>query len=222
MDKNSFTQYRRSQIAELRPYVPGEDMTRVSVSAPDTEAGSPKLGDMIARNPANHDDVWLVAADYFAANFEPLASNPRPVNSRETSSRVSTIASQLTDFDSEQFMALADGEPGRRAEREEFCEHVRALAGSALSQDETPGQVEEKIFDNLFTRLKAERDELDDRLGKLVLFIGKGALGTTSRHRAMLNEQSKLMSDLLAVLDERICDLDVAGRGTGGEISDGE
>jgi hypothetical protein len=27
---------------------------------------------MIARNPANHDDKWLVAADYFAANFEPV------------------------------------------------------------------------------------------------------------------------------------------------------
>jgi hypothetical protein len=27
---------------------------------------------MIARNPANHEDRWLVAAEYFAANFEPV------------------------------------------------------------------------------------------------------------------------------------------------------
>ena len=31
-----------------------------------------KPGDMIARNPKNHDDQWLVAAAYFADNFEPL------------------------------------------------------------------------------------------------------------------------------------------------------
>lgn len=67
-----FRKYRRSQIAELREYVPGEALSeRVSISAPDKEAGSPKLGDMIARNPANHDDQWLVAEAYFVANFEP-------------------------------------------------------------------------------------------------------------------------------------------------------
>jgi len=72
MSEREFTKYRRSQIAELRPYIEGEDISkRVSVSAPDREAGSPKVGDMIARNPANHDDQWLVAAAYFAANFEP-------------------------------------------------------------------------------------------------------------------------------------------------------
>ena len=74
---SSFKQYRRKQIAELRPYDPtGRDklglLDDVSISAPDREAGSPKLGDMIARNPKNYDDQWLVAAQYFADNFEPL------------------------------------------------------------------------------------------------------------------------------------------------------
>lgn len=68
-----FKQYRRKQIAELTPWTDGFDMSRVSVSAPDKEAGSPKTGDMIARNPKNHDDQWLVAAAYFADNFEPAA-----------------------------------------------------------------------------------------------------------------------------------------------------
>jgi hypothetical protein len=73
---SEFKQYRRSQIAELRPYVPGEEKDwpagmSVSISAPDRFAGSPKEGDMIARNPKNHDDQWLVAAAYFADNFEP-------------------------------------------------------------------------------------------------------------------------------------------------------
>jgi hypothetical protein len=67
-----FTQYRRKQIAELTPWRPGFDMTRVSVSAADGEDGSPKPGDMIARNPKNHDDQWLVAAAHFADNFEPV------------------------------------------------------------------------------------------------------------------------------------------------------
>lgn len=67
-----FKQYRRTQIAEMAPWEPSVDMTRVSVSASDLEAGSPKEGDMIARNPANHADQWLVAAAYFAVNFEPL------------------------------------------------------------------------------------------------------------------------------------------------------
>jgi hypothetical protein len=67
-----FTKYRRKQIAELRPYQPGESMDGISVSKEDIAAGSPKAGDMIARNPANHKDMWLVAAAYFAANFEPV------------------------------------------------------------------------------------------------------------------------------------------------------
>jgi hypothetical protein len=65
-----FKRYRRKQIAELRPYVQGEDMDGISVSDADAKAGSPKAGDMIARNPENHEDQWLVAAQYFADNFE--------------------------------------------------------------------------------------------------------------------------------------------------------
>jgi hypothetical protein len=67
----TFRRYRRSKIAELRPYVPGESLIDISVSAIDRYSGSPKLGDMIARNPDNHNDQWLVAAQYFADNFDP-------------------------------------------------------------------------------------------------------------------------------------------------------
>ena len=67
-----FKKYRRKQVAELRPYVLGEVLSdRVSVSAPDREAGSPKPGDMIACNPKNHADQWLVAEAYFRDNFDP-------------------------------------------------------------------------------------------------------------------------------------------------------
>lgn len=67
-----FKQYRRRQIAELAEWHEGFNMDRVSVSAADAEAGSPRLGDMIARNPKNHGDRWLVAAQYFKDNFEEV------------------------------------------------------------------------------------------------------------------------------------------------------
>lgn len=69
---SEFKRYRKSQIAEMRTWEPGDDMGNVSVSAPDHAAGSPKAGDMIARNPKNHDDVWLVAAGFFAENYVPV------------------------------------------------------------------------------------------------------------------------------------------------------
>ena len=67
-----FKRYRRTQIAEMADWTPDFDMAGVSISQPDKDAGSPKDGDKIARNPANHDDKWLVAKAYFEANFEPV------------------------------------------------------------------------------------------------------------------------------------------------------
>jgi hypothetical protein len=65
---SEFKQYRRSNIAEMRPYVPGESMDGISVSAAD----SPGEGGMIARNPKDHADQWYVAKQYFAENFEAV------------------------------------------------------------------------------------------------------------------------------------------------------
>lgn len=76
---SEFNQYRRKQIAELRPFIEGEVLSdRVSVSPADREAGSPKSGDMIARNPKNHEDQWLVAAQYFNDNFEKAIGSAVP------------------------------------------------------------------------------------------------------------------------------------------------
>ena len=62
-------QYRRTGVSEMRPYVPGEDLTGIAVSAADT----PEVGGMIARNPANHADQWYVAKAYFEANLEEVS-----------------------------------------------------------------------------------------------------------------------------------------------------
>lgn len=67
----AWKKYRRTAIAEMADWEPGFDMTGVSVSQPDADAGSPKKGDKIARNPKNHADKWLVAAAYFTENFGP-------------------------------------------------------------------------------------------------------------------------------------------------------
>lgn len=85
----SFKKYRRKQIAELRPvtqkdiddyfvysdipvHETKDNIIVVSISDVDRENGSPKIGDMIARNPKNHLDQWLVAEQYFNDNFEPI------------------------------------------------------------------------------------------------------------------------------------------------------
>ena len=65
-------QYKRKGLSEMTPYTEGIDMSRVSVSESDKEAGSPKEGDMIARNPKDHNDQWLVAKKYFEDNLEEV------------------------------------------------------------------------------------------------------------------------------------------------------
>ena len=51
-----YKQYKRSAIAQMAEFVPGMNMANVSVGEADIKNGSPKEGDMIARNPDNHDD----------------------------------------------------------------------------------------------------------------------------------------------------------------------
>lgn len=53
---------------------------------------------------------------------------------KETSSRVSTLAAKFLNF------TLTELEGTSPEEREQLIEEMRTLAGSALSQDETPGQ----------------------------------------------------------------------------------
>ena len=72
-----FKKYRRTNTSEMRP-VTNEEVDNkalllkagVSISETDISNGSPLPGDMIARNPNNHNDQWLVAKVYFEENFE--------------------------------------------------------------------------------------------------------------------------------------------------------
>lgn len=64
---NPWKQYKRKGLSEMRPYIPGEDLSAVSVSKED----KPEPGGMIARNPKNHADQWYVSKKYFEDNLEP-------------------------------------------------------------------------------------------------------------------------------------------------------
>lgn len=64
---SEWKQYKRKGLSEMRPYVPGEDLSHVSVQADQ----APSDGGMIARNPKDHTDQWYVTAEYFRDNLEP-------------------------------------------------------------------------------------------------------------------------------------------------------
>jgi hypothetical protein len=83
MTESQFKQYRRKQIAELRPYHPGESMEGINISPPDKEAGSPKEGDMIARDPKNHGQYTNSsdnAVVVLERSLQRFASVPNTVN----------------------------------------------------------------------------------------------------------------------------------------------
>ena len=63
---SEFRKYVRKGYSEMRPYIPGEDLSKISVADVDT----PEKGGMVTRNPKNHDDQWYVAKRYFEDNLE--------------------------------------------------------------------------------------------------------------------------------------------------------
>ena len=84
----NFKKYKRTQITEMRPVTEWDIKAyqvdkeihsirdtefKVSISDADRQNGSPKIGGMIARNPKNHSDQWLVAEQYFKDNFEQVS-----------------------------------------------------------------------------------------------------------------------------------------------------
>lgn len=60
-----YKDYIKPAIQKMRPYIPGEDMSSISVAATDT----PELGGMIAINTDNPNDKWYVAKTFFEKNY---------------------------------------------------------------------------------------------------------------------------------------------------------
>ena len=65
-----YVYYRKKNGQQLRPYVEGEDVSKISIGSTDMANGSPRVGDMIARNHKDHSDLWLVAEKFFKDNYE--------------------------------------------------------------------------------------------------------------------------------------------------------
>jgi hypothetical protein len=64
---SDFKEYRKKGTQLMRPYIPGETLSGVSVSTEDT----PEAGGMIAINRDNPKDQWYVAKGFFEKNYEP-------------------------------------------------------------------------------------------------------------------------------------------------------
>lgn len=63
-----FKEYVRKGSTLMRPYMPGENLSLISVSPQDI----PSLGGMIAKNVKNSKDQWYVAQAYFEENLEEV------------------------------------------------------------------------------------------------------------------------------------------------------
>lgn len=61
--------YVKKEQQPMFPWFEEFDMEGVSVSEADLKNGSPKYGDMIAINPKNPADQWLVAEKFFKENY---------------------------------------------------------------------------------------------------------------------------------------------------------
>ena len=131
--------YRRTGLSEMRPYVPGEDLTGISVSDPDkgllaaaAESGE-NPGGYIARNPRNHADQWYVAQAYFDANFELVDV---PVVARDDTADLTTA--YMVGFEKGKDAArddTAELAEALRAWQEWAAKHQASLYLSPLSEE---------------------------------------------------------------------------------------
>lgn len=69
-----WTNYRKkgsTPMVEYKDFITfaGQLPDKVSISEADKDNGSPKEGDMIARNPDDPDDMWLISKEYFEENY---------------------------------------------------------------------------------------------------------------------------------------------------------
>lgn len=75
-----FKKYIKNTEVEIVEYnrnllYPKDFMDKVSISPEDKKNGSPKEGDMIARNPNNYNDMWLISKEYFEQNYTQVIEN---------------------------------------------------------------------------------------------------------------------------------------------------
>ena len=62
--------YRKKALQEMFCWRPDIEQAMLSISEADLTKGSPKLGDMVAFNPNDPSDFWLVEEQFFKDNYE--------------------------------------------------------------------------------------------------------------------------------------------------------
>jgi len=60
--------YRKGTITEMMPWTPDVSMDAVTVGV-EFRANHPRKGDMVARDPNNPSDMWLVVEEFFDNNY---------------------------------------------------------------------------------------------------------------------------------------------------------
>ena len=70
MKEANWEKYRKTAMQEMRPYVPGEELTGISVAEEDT----PEFGGMIARG--KDGEQWYISKKFFQHNYEPWTLLP--------------------------------------------------------------------------------------------------------------------------------------------------
>lgn len=136
---------------------------------------------------------------------------------KETSGRVSSIAARLNHLTGDAVCVLVhrhDAGPeaadANSPTLESFVDDVQTLAGSCMSQDQTPGQM--APAGDFYSRLKDEHRDLERRVLALNSYLTHNPGHPNPRHAAMLERQAAFMSEYLAVLGERIGDIDISRR----------
>jgi hypothetical protein len=74
--------YIKKTQQELVPWTEDMPIDLISISEADKLNGSPKQGDMIALNPKDKTDMWLVAEQFFKDNYIPAIEATKPDNSK--------------------------------------------------------------------------------------------------------------------------------------------
>ena len=60
--------YKRLNLQEMRPYIPGEDLSKIRIF----EGDIPEKGGMIRRDVHNHKDQWYIRKIFFEENYEKV------------------------------------------------------------------------------------------------------------------------------------------------------
>lgn len=91
--EKKFEFYIKNKRQPMRPVtladIENPDLS-ISISEPDKLNGSPRIGDMIAINPDDQSDRWLVAEKFFKDNYVKDETN-------STSARLSTPRERVVD-----------------------------------------------------------------------------------------------------------------------------